>query len=263
MNSPHQPRKRFGQNFLHEAGIIQRIITSLRLQAGDHAVEIGPGEGALTGPMLAQLRQLHAIELDRDLVPGLQARFADQGLTVHQADALRFDFAQLARQCGGKLRIVGNLPYNISTPLLFHLLASSAAIQDLHIMVQLEVAERLVAAPGSHAYGRLSVAVAAQASASLLFKVAPGAFRPPPKVQSAVVRLQPRAPDFDMHNPALFAELVRTAFSARRKTLSNALRQQLSAAQISAHGIDPKRRPDTISAAEYACLANFLSTQAR
>lgn len=259
MNSPHQPRKRFGQNFLHEAGVIQRIINALQLQTDDHVVEIGPGEGALTGPMLAQLPQLHAIELDRDLVPRLHAQFGQHGLSVHQGDALRFDFAQLAQQLGGKLRIIGNLPYNISTPLLFHLLAHSQQIQDMHIMVQLEVAERLVAMPGSPAYGRLSVAVAAHASANLLFKVAPGAFRPPPKVHSAVVRLRPRPPNFALHDPELFAELLRCAFSARRKTLSNALRKQLTGEQIMALDIDPKRRPDTLSAAEYASLANYLS----
>lgn len=257
----HTPRKRFGQNFLHETHIIERIISSIRVQPNDALVEIGPGEGALTYPLLASgLSRLDVIELDRDLAPRLSMHPAAAGkLQVHQADALRFDFTELAKQRGGaRLRVIGNLPYNISTPLLFHLLDHSAVIQDLHVMLQLEVAERITAAPNSDDYGRLSAAIAARADAELLFRVAPGAFRPPPKVQSAVLRICPRPPAFPLHDWKTYNTVLTAAFAQRRKTLGNALRNLIPSTRLDALGIDAKRRAETLSAEEFARIANQL-----
>ncbi|HXG28593.1 MAG TPA: 16S rRNA (adenine(1518)-N(6)/adenine(1519)-N(6))-dimethyltransferase RsmA, partial [Nevskiales bacterium] len=190
----HIPRKRFGQHFLHDPGVIHRILAALAPQPGQTLVEIGPGLGALTVPLLQQAGELHVVELDRDVIPRLEAACAGHGrLIVHAADALRFDFRALAPP-GGRLRLVGNLPYNISTPLLFHLLAQADAIADMLFMLQKEVVERMVAQPGEPAYGRLSVSLAAQAAVEALFTVGRGAFRPPPKIESAVVRVVPRPP---------------------------------------------------------------------
>ncbi|HET7315589.1 16S rRNA (adenine(1518)-N(6)/adenine(1519)-N(6))-dimethyltransferase RsmA, partial [Salinisphaera sp.] len=213
-------RKRFGQHFLHERGVIDRILAALDARPDDRLVEIGPGEGALTEALLDRVEHLSAIEIDRDLVAHWQRRAADApGLDLIAGDALKIDYGALAARRGGPLRLIGNLPYNISSPLLFALLGSTAPIIDMHFMLQKEVVDRLVAAPGSGAYGRLSVAIAARAEASLLFDVGPGAFKPPPKVMSSVVRLTPRAPDFIIDDDAMFDRVVAAAFGQRRKTL--------------------------------------------
>ena len=249
------PRKRFGQHFLHERRTVERILAAVAPRPGEHLVEIGPGEGALTRPLLAAAGALDAIEVDRDLAAALRARTDWPGrLQVHEADALAFDFAALAGH--DRLRLVGNLPYNISTPLLFHLLAQRAAIRDMHFMLQREVVDRLAAAPGSRTYGRLSVMVQAFCETTALFRVAPGAFRPPPAVESAVVRLAPRLEA--AVEPALedrFAALVRAAFASRRKTLRNSLRALLTPEAIASAGIDPGTRPERLRVADFAALA--------
>jgi 16S rRNA (adenine1518-N6/adenine1519-N6)-dimethyltransferase len=256
----HRARKRFGQNFLHDSAVIARIVRAIDPQPGDHLVEIGPGLGALTGPLLAACGgQLEVIEIDRDLVPRLREQFAScPGFVVHQADALRFDFAQLAGD-GRPLRLAGNLPYNISTPLLFHLLGYGHAIRDMHFMLQKEVVERIVATPGSAAYGRLSVTVAARAEAHLLFTVGPGAFRPAPKVESAIVRILPRDPPYAINDQQAFDRVVTAAFSHRRKQLANGLRGLLEADAIARADIDPQVRPEQLAAADFARLANALA----
>lgn len=251
-------RKRFGQHFLHEKGVIEHILTLINATPTDAVVEIGPGQGALTRPLLDRLHALTVIEVDRDLVARLRASAPPQ-LTVVEADALSVDYATLAAHAGQPLRLVGNLPYNISSPLLFALLARPDAIHDMHFMLQKEVVDRIVAAPGSKTYGRLSVAVAARADATPLFDVAPGAFSPPPKIMSAVVRLRPRAADFPVHDWSIFDRLVTAAFSKRRKTLRNALGDWLDAEAISAAGIDPTLRPERITPAEFARLANIAA----
>ena len=236
-SSSHQPRKRFGQHFLHEKGVLARLVEAIQPQAQDFIVEIGPGEGALTRHLKGEL---HLIELDRDLAARLKEEFP--GATVHAADALEFDFAQFP----AGMRIVGNLPYNVSTPLLFHLARYAPQVRDLHFMLQLEVVERMVAAPSTPAYGRLSVALQARFAMKKLFKVAKGAFRPPPKVESAVVRMQP----LDWQLP-IDEDLLRKAFSARRKTLRNAL----PGIDFKALGIDGGLRPENLSPEDYARLS--------
>ncbi len=238
-------RKRFGQHFLHDRGIIAKIVRAVAPRPGERIVEIGPGRGALTRPLLEACGRLEAIELDRDLVPRLREELSGVGeFEVHQADALRFDFTALAGD--GTLRLVGNLPYNISTPLLFHLLDQAEAIEDMHFMLQREVVERMAARAGDDAYGRLSIMLAWRCTVESLFLVGPGAFTPPPKVESAVVRLVPhRVPPFEVADPARFAAIVNRAFSMRRKTLRNALKGMVDAAAIEAAGIDPAARPET------------------
>lgn len=250
-------RKRFGQNFLHDPGVIQRLVDIIAPRPEDQMIEIGPGRGALTLPLLQRLDRLQVIELDRDLIPllqGLTTSAPNAGeLIIHQADALRVDYAQLAQ--GRPVRLVGNLPYNISTPLMFHLLASAADIQDMHFMLQREVVDRLVAEPGSSSYGRLSVAVAARASAELVLRVGPGAFTPAPKVESAVVRLCPRPPAFDIPDFKAFEQIVAQAFSQRRKTLRNTLSGVLDGKDFEKAGIDPGLRAQMLTAADFARLA--------
>lgn len=249
-------RKRFGQHFLHERGVIERIVRLLDPAADDRLVEIGPGEGALTRPLLERVNALSVIEIDRELAAGWRETAAgDPRLNVIEADALSVDYAGLAARRGGALRLVGNLPYNISSPLLFALLGGDAPIVDMHFMLQKEVVDRMVAAPGSRDYGRLSVTLAARARAEHLFDVGPGAFRPPPKVMSAVVRITPRSPDFTIDDPARFDRVVTAAFGQRRKTLRNALRGELDAETIAACGIDPAERAERLSAADFAALA--------
>jgi 16S rRNA (adenine1518-N6/adenine1519-N6)-dimethyltransferase len=249
-------RKRFGQHFLHDPGVLRRIVEAIDPGPGQRLVEIGPGRGALTLPLLSRCGRLEAIEIDRDLVPLLLAKAAGMGeLVVHQADALDVDFAAL-HGGGQKLRVCGNLPYNISTPLLFHLLEASAAIADMHFMLQKEVVDRIVAPPGGKTYGRLTVMLAAACAATALFRVGRGAFQPPPAVDSAVVRLVPHAvPPFPLPDPGRFAQLVASAFSMRRKTLRNGLRGLVDAAQFAAAGVDADRRPETLAPAEFARLA--------
>ncbi|HQU16579.1 MAG: 16S rRNA (adenine(1518)-N(6)/adenine(1519)-N(6))-dimethyltransferase [Chromatiales bacterium 21-64-14] len=251
------PRKRFGQHFLHDPAVIRRIVDAVDPRPGDCLVEIGPGRGALTLPILHAAGRLHAVEIDRDVALHLAAHAGDHGeLVLHQADALRFDFAAL-EPGSGPLRIVGNLPYNISTPLLFHLLSITVPVRDLHLMLQREVVERMAAAPGEHAYGRLSVMTQYRCRVERLFTIGPGAFRPAPKVDSAFVRLVPfPTPPVVVRDEAHLRALVTQAFSQRRKTLRNALHGLLSAEQIRALGVDPGTRPERLGLAEFARLSN-------
>jgi 16S rRNA (adenine1518-N6/adenine1519-N6)-dimethyltransferase len=248
-------RKRFGQHFLHDRGVLDRIVQEVAPLAGQALVEIGPGRGALTERLIGQARTLDAIEIDRDLAEQLRARWGPQhGFELHVEDALEFDFAALARMRGTRLRVIGNLPYNISTPLLFHVAAAHEHIDDLHVMLQKEVIERIAAAPGTESYGRLTVMLAPWFETRLLFDVGPGAFTPAPRVWSAVARLTVRRqPAFDI--PAAFARTVSAAFSHRRKTIRNALRSIVDVDGIVAAGIDPGLRPETLSPAEFAKLA--------
>ncbi len=249
-------RKRFGQHFLHDPGALGRIVAAIDPRPGERIVEIGPGRGALTLPLLERSGRVEVIEIDRDLVPILRERAAGRGeLVVHEADVLEVDFGAL-HSGGPKLRVCGNLPYNISTPLLFHLLASRAAIADMHFMLQKEVVDRMVAPPGNKTYGRLTVMLAAACAATALFRVGRGAFQPPPAVDSTVVRLVPHPGDpFPLPDPDRFARVVAAAFSMRRKTLRNSLRGLVDAAMFAAAGIDSERRPETLAPAEFASLA--------
>jgi len=255
----HQARKRFGQNFLHDPAIIQRIVQVINPQPGERLVEIGPGKGAITFPLLAACKRLEVIELDRDLVRPLAEKAPEFGeLVIHQQDALRFDFSALA--AGERLRTVGNLPYNISTPLLFHLIAQSDSIQDMHFMLQKEVVNRMAATPGSRDYGRLSVMIQYRCKVEPLFHVGPGAFQPAPRVDSAFVRLTPwPQPCVAVKDTECLAALVRQAFSQRRKTLRNTLKGLLSEQAIQATGTDPSARPESISLEQFAALANQLA----
>lgn len=251
----HQARKRFGQNFLQDPNVIHAILAHARPAAGEHWVEIGPGLGALTAPLLASGARLDAVELDRDLVALLQKRFADQAnLSIHNADALSFDFAGLAAD-GRKLRVIGNLPYNISTPLLFHLLDNSGCVQDMLFMLQKEVVARICAPPGSRTYGRLSVMMQYFCDTEELFEVPPESFDPVPAVMSAIVRLTPHAgPPVDVGNLPAFQLLLTQAFSQRRKTIRNSLKNLLTAEQIAALDIDPGLRAEALTLDEFARL---------
>ena len=251
-------RKRFGQNFLVDAATIERILAAIRPGAGDTVVEIGPGRGALTEGLIASGARLHLVEIDRDLAAHWRARESAR-LSVHARDALEFDFSTLA-PAGEQLRIVGNLPYNISTPLLFHLLGQARAVRDMHFMLQREVVERLGAHPGTADYGRLSVMVQYQCRVQPLLAVPPHAFAPAPRVQSAVVRLLPG--HFDHGRcaaPEALAAIVRQAFSHRRKTLRNALAGLVDAAALEQLDIDPGRRPETLAVAEFVRLAGRVA----
>ena len=252
----HRARKRFGQHFLTDGGVIDAIIRSVHPAEEDIVVEIGPGQGALTDTLARQAGHLHAIELDRDLAAKLKRRFEDKAtVTIHEADALKFDFASLGEQ----LRIVGNLPYNISTPLLFHLLRYRDQILDMHFMLQKEVVDRMAAAPGSKAYGRLGIMLGCYLSIEALFDVDRSAFEPPPAVTSAVVRLDPLPVDtFEIADGAGLSTLVATAFMQRRKTLRNSLKKVLEATDFEAVGIDATLRPEQITIAEYIALANHI-----
>ena len=256
----HRPRKRFGQNFLHDPGIIRRIITVIDPQPGDRLVEIGPGKGAITLPLLQAAGRLQVVELDRDLVGPLQARCGSAGaLTVHNADALKMNFCELSG--GEKLRVVGNLPYNISTPLLFHLLAQSHCIADMHFMLQKEVVDRIAATPGSGQYGRLSIMVQYRCNVTPLFNIGPGAFQPAPKVESAFVRLQPwKTLPVTVRDEVMLGRIVQQAFGQRRKTLRNALRGMLDEAQIRSLDIDPAARAEVLGIADFARLADLATT---
>jgi 16S rRNA (adenine1518-N6/adenine1519-N6)-dimethyltransferase len=251
----HRPRKRFGQHFLVDEGVIAAIVAAVSAKVGEHVVEIGPGLGAITRPLLQQCGALTVIELDRDLAARLRGV---PGLDVVEADVLRVDLAALAAaRAGAKLRIVGNLPYNISTPLLFQFLRHAGAIRDLTLMLQREVAVRLAAPPGGRDYGRLAVMLAPAVAAERLFDVGPGAFQPPPRVWSAVVRLTVRAPPLFVVSPH-YAPLVAAAFSRRRKTLRNALGELMSREDISACGIDPGVRPERLAPQDFNTLAQAL-----
>jgi len=249
-------RKRFGQHFLHDPGVIRRILDAISPAPEDRIVEIGPGRGALTWGLLQRARALDVIEIDRDLARSLQADSrATKDLRMHVEDALATDFGRL-RADGAPLRIVGNLPYNISTPLLFRLLSQRAAIADMHFMLQKEVVDRMTAQPSNKTYGRLTVMLAAVAEVEKLFDVGPGAFQPRPKVWSAIVRLRPTlAPRFEIGNDGVLRMLVTAAFSHRRKILSNGLKGLLTPEEIESCGIDSQLRPEALTPAQFGLLA--------
>ena len=252
----HTPRKRFGQNFLVDRAVIARIIEAIDPQATDNLVEIGPGLGALTAPLLERVARLHGIELDRDLAAGLREGYPPERLIVHEGDALRFDFSALP----APLRVVGNLPYNISTPLLFHMASYAVHCTDLHFMLQREVVERMVASPSTPAYGRLSVMLQYRFRMQNLVGVPSSAFRPVPKVASAVVRLVPLVcPDVVALDETLFGQTVTRAFSHRRKTLRNALLGWVAEADLEQAGIDPGLRAENLSVAQYIAISNRIA----
>jgi 16S rRNA (adenine1518-N6/adenine1519-N6)-dimethyltransferase len=249
-------KKRYGQHFLHDPGIIGRIVAAIEPRPGDRLVEVGPGRGAITAPVLAASGVLDVVEIDPDVIPPLQAHCAGRGeLRVHQADALEFDFRAL-RGAGPPLRLIGNLPYNVSTPLLFHFIAQLESFADMHFMLQKEVVVRMAAKPGSGDYGRLTVMLAPHVSVEPLFDIGAGAFKPAPQVTSTFFVLRPHAaPPFEIPDHAAFAAVVQAAFSMRRKTLRNALRSQLTAEAIAAAGVDPGARAETLAPAQFAALA--------
>jgi 16S rRNA (adenine1518-N6/adenine1519-N6)-dimethyltransferase len=249
-------KKRLGQHFLHDPAVIRRLVDVIRPLPADAMVEIGGGPGALTIPLCAALERLHVVEIDRDLAAALRGRVAHpERLIVHEADALEFDFGSLATG-PRSLRVVGNLPYNISTPLLFHLLEFAPLIKDMHVMLQSEVVERITASPGGKEYGRLTVMLALAVRAEVCFDIGPGAFTPPPKVWSTVVRLVPHeVPPFVVADRERFARLVAQLFSMRRKTLGRTLKGSLTPGEIAAVGIDPQARPETLAPADFARLA--------
>ena len=255
----HLARKRFGQNFLHDDGIIQRIVMAIAPKPGQHIVEIGPGLGALTKEVLPLVGEMDAVELDRDLIPRLELMAETLGtLRLHSADALKFDFNSLVTD-DKQLRVFGNLPYNISTPLIFHLCAQGQLIKEMHFMLQKEVVERMVAGPGSKRFGRLSVMVQYFCQVRCLFYVPSRSFTPAPKVESAIVRLQPhQQKPFLAKDEKEFALLVTTAFNHRRKTLRNALKEMVTEQQLIKVGVDPTARPETISLEQYVTIANGL-----
>lgn len=259
--SNHRARKRFGQNFLVDHRIIDKIISAVNPRPADNLVEIGPGQGALTGPLLESNPCLTAIELDRDLEQLLARKFAQYSeLRLLQQDALKFDFSAL--QSRGPLRIVGNLPYNISTPLIFHLLSYQSIINDMHFMLQREVVERMAAEPGTKVYGRLSIIVQYHCKVDFLFDVPPDAFSPAPKVDSAIVRLTPYSlkPE-QADDPQLFYTLVKLCFQQRRKTLRNNLKQLSGPYDVESLTFDLNRRPETLSLEEFVELSNQLARQ--
>ena len=252
----HIARKRFGQNFLVDRGIINAIVSAIDPQRHDTVVEIGPGLGAITEPLLARLDHLHVVEIDRDLIARLKKQHPPARVTIHEGDALNFDFAGI----GTDLRLVGNLPYNISTPLLFHLAEYVGIVRDMHFMLQKEVVERMVAVPGESDFSRLSVMLQYRFHLEWLIDVPPESFDPPPKVQSAVVRLIPRdVSELNAKSQKKLSQVVQTAFSQRRKMLRNTLKGTLSDAGFAELGIDPTRRPEDIAVADYVRIANYLT----
>ncbi len=258
----HQARKRFGQNFLHDPGVIEKIVRSIHPKPDDVIVEIGPGLGAITEEILAINPKLQVVELDRDLIPVLRTKFFNYpDFRIHEADALKFDFRQLVEN-DKPLRIVGNLPYNISTPLIFHLLAQSGVVQDMHFMLQKEVVQRMAAVPGDNNYGRLGIMTQYFCTVQPLFEVGPGAFRPAPKVDSAIVRLVPHK---TLPHPAkdlgVLQAVVRTAFNARRKTLRKALGGMITVEQLQSLDINDGLRPENLSLADYVKIADLLPAE--
>lgn len=255
------PKKNLGQHFLHDRGVIEKIVLAVNPRVGDRLVEIGPGQGAITFPLLRKHHALTVVEFDRDLItPLMEASEGIGELTIIHKDVLKVDFGKLAGD--GRIRLVGNLPYNISTPILFHVLEHAEAIADMHFMLQKEVVDRMAAAPGSKTYGRLSVMLQALCRVEPLFDVPPGAFRPPPKVDSAVVRLLPRPrAQIGIADPALFEVVVRDAFGQRRKTLRNALQQQCGGDDIVAAGLRPDARAEQLAVSDFVALANHLAAR--
>lgn len=250
----HQPRKRFGQNFLTDTSVIEKIVASINPQPGEVMVEIGPGQAALTLPLMQSGVDLHVVEIDRDLCESLLKRFPGK-FQLHQQDALKTDFASIVS--GQKFRLVGNLPYNISTPLIFHLFQWSQLMTDMYFMLQKEVVDRMAAEPGGKDYGRLSVMSQFYCQVSPLFVVKPGAFYPPPKVDSRIVRLVPhQKPPVDIPSEKIFAQVVRQAFSQRRKTLRNCLKSLLTENQIKAADVDPGLRAERLHLQDFARLSH-------
>ena len=256
MSARHRPRKRFGQHFLTNPSVIDDIVAAVAPRAGDVVVEIGPGRCAITEPLSHHDIELHAIEFDRDLVANLRQRFSDEThVEIHEADALQFDFSSL----GSELRIVGNLPYNISTPLLFHLLEYREHIEDMYFMLQKEVVDRIAGEPGSKRYGRLTVMLRCYLEVERLFDVEPYSFDPPPKVMSSVIALRPKAADhIDIRDAATLRDIVTHAFAKRRKTLHNALKGHVPDQDLEAVGIDPSQRAEQVPIASWVALANRL-----
>lgn len=258
MNS-HRPRKKFGQNFLHDQNILDKIIAAIHPLPGQHFVEIGPGHGAMTQRLIEPVDALHVIEIDRDLAAALPAAITSEKLTVHEADALKFDFDTL-RPDHAPLRLAGNLPYNISTPLLFHILGYNELFADIHVMLQKEVAQRIAASPGNRTYGRLSVAIAARCEIESLFHIKPGSFTPSPRVDSSFIRLRPDAAKrARIRQPEAFDRVVKHAFGQRRKRLSNALGDLLTSARIESAGIDPGARAEQLTVEEFVALGNLYA----
>lgn len=256
----HQAKKRFGQNFLVDQQIIADIVDAIRPEPDDNMVEIGPGLGALTRPLLKRLKRLHVVEIDRDIIARLKSDYPQDKIVIHEGDALKFDFAMLPVP----LRIVGNLPYNISSPLLFHFSAYAESVTDMHFMLQNEVVERMVAEPSTPEYGRLSVMLQYRFYMEKLLDVPPQSFRPAPKVDSAIVRMIPLpAGEIAVRNEKLFAEVVSAAFSQRRKTLRNTLRSHLDEADFAQLGIDAQLRAENLSVAEFARMASLLDGRMR
>jgi len=259
VTAKHIARKRFGQNFLVDDGIIDSIVTAIAPQRCDNLVEIGPGLGALTAPLMVRLERLQVVEIDRDLIARLRETYAAEKLTIHEGDVLEFDFASL----GKNLRVAGNLPYNISTPLLFRFAQFAACIRDVHVMLQREVVERMVAAPGDSEFSRLSVMLQYRFDMEMLFEVPPESFAPAPKVDSAVVRLTPLAPlPHPARNEAMFSSVVARAFSQRRKTLRNTLKGVIADADFTRLNIDPGARAQELSVADFVRIADAVTTVA-
>jgi len=252
----HQAKKRFGQNFLTDQGIINSLISAIHPQENDLMVEIGPGLGAMTQPLIKQLNHLHVVEIDRDIIQWMQGFYPAGKITIHNSDVLKFDFSEI----GQRIRVVGNLPYNISSPILFKLLENTAQIIDMHFMLQKEVVERMVAAPSSAEYGRLSVMLQYRLQMEYLVTVPPEAFNPAPKVESAFVRCVPYASlPYPAADEALFAKIVTAAFGQRRKTLRNTLKGLLDDAGFAALNIDPQLRAENLGVAEFVAISNYLA----
>ncbi len=252
----HVAKKRFGQNFLTDQAIINSLVTAISPKKGDLLVEIGPGLGALTKPLIKALDQLHVVEVDRDIIKWMQSEYVNETIEIHNADALKFDFTSL----GENLRVTGNLPYNISTPILFHLLDNISHITDMHFMLQKEVVERMVASPSTSAYGRLSIMLQYKLNMEYLFTVPPDAFDPAPKVESAFVRCTPHETlPFIANNEVLFAKVVLAAFSQRRKTLRNTLKGLLNDQGFAELSIDPKLRAENLHVKDFVAISNHLS----
>ncbi len=261
-HSGHRPRKRYGQHFLTDAGVIDQIVAAIAPQPDQHLVEIGPGQGALTHAVLPLSGTLTAVEIDRDLIEPLRRSAAAHGdLNIYNRDILKFDLTELL-QNQQRLRLIGNLPYNISTPLLFRLFAAIDIIEDMHFMLQKEVAHRISADPGSPGYGRLSVMVQYYCNAEKLFEIAPHSFRPPPRVDSALIRLRPHRPKpFVAHDEKIFATVVARAFSQRRKTLRNSLKGLVHPVHFQELELDENRRAETVPVAQFVALANLIGRE--
>jgi 16S rRNA (adenine1518-N6/adenine1519-N6)-dimethyltransferase len=257
----HVARKRFGQNFLTDDNVLHNIIATIAPRRGEVMVEIGPGLAAMTALLLKELDHMHVVELDRDLVARLEKSYPRERLTVHSGDALKFDFGAIPVPAGHKLRVVGNLPYNISSPLLFHLAEFAQQIEDQHFMLQKEVVERMVAEPGSKAYGRLSVMLQWRYDMELMFVVPPTAFDPPPQVDSAIVRMIPKRAPLAV-DQARLESVVQKAFSQRRKVIRNCVAGMFTEQQLVEAGIDPGVRPEAVGLEQYVALAN-LDTSAK